>query len=79
MKQRPAIRKAKVNTDISQEEAFQNTALRSIIKMKHDLLIAYTRQYVSNKKHDFTVLNLEKKHHYVSSCFEQDHTLRSEL
>lgn len=79
MKQRPAISEAKVNIDTSQEESFQNTVLRPIIKMKHELLIAYMKHYIANKKHDFTLLNLEKKINYLGFCFEKDHTLRSEL
>ncbi|MFT4737209.1 MAG: hypothetical protein ACI8QD_002477 [Cyclobacteriaceae bacterium] len=79
MEQRPAIPKAKVTTDTGQEEAFQNTVLRPIIKMKHDLLTAHTKHYIANKKQDFALLSLEKKLIYVTSCFEQDQTLRSEL
>lgn len=47
--------------------------------MKHDLLIAFTKHELAKKKHDFALLNQEKKINYVSSCFEQDQTLRSEL
>ncbi len=47
--------------------------------MKHDLLIACTKRYIATKKPDFSLLNTEKKLHYVNSCFEQDHALRSEL
>ncbi len=79
MNERPVITKAIVTTDTSPEEAFQNTVLRPIIKMKHDLLIAYTRNYLAHKKHDFALLNQEKKVNYLTSCFEQDQTLRSEL
>ncbi|MFK7952576.1 MAG: hypothetical protein AB8B73_06990 [Ekhidna sp.] len=79
MEQRPAIKKAKVHVDTSLEEAFQNTVLRPVIKMKHELLIAYFKQYIANRKFDFTVLSLEKRLEYVSSCLEQDQTLRSEL
>jgi hypothetical protein len=79
MKQRPVIARAKVSTDTSQEESFQNTVLRPIIKMQHDLLIAYTKQYIASKKHDFILLNLEKKLQYISSCLEHDRSFRAEL
>ncbi len=68
-----------MNADTSQEESFQNTVLRPIIKMQHDLLIAYTKQYIASKKHDFILLNLEKKLQYISSCLEQDQSFRAEL
>lgn len=79
MEKRPVIPKAKVNTETSQEESFQNTVLRPIVKMKHDLLIKYMKHYIINKNQDFTLLNQEKKLQYLSSCFEKDQTLRSEL
>jgi hypothetical protein len=79
MRDRPTIDRAKVNRDTSTEEAFQNTTVRPIIKMKHGLLIAYTRQCIARKKKDFTLLSLEKKLQYVSSCFEQDQAFRCEL
>lgn len=79
MIQRPAIPQAKVSSDTSSEEAFQNTVLRPIIKMKHDLFIAHTKHYLANKKHDFKLLNQEKKLLYIITCFEQDQSFRNEL
>jgi hypothetical protein len=79
MNHRPEIVQAKVTEDTSQEEAFQNSVLRPIIKMKHDLLVAYTKYYIANNKFDFDLLNQEKKIHYLNACFDQDHTLRSEF
>lgn len=79
MEERPIIPTAKVNADTRPEEVFQNAVLRPIIKMTHDLLIAHTRYYLAQKKHDFAFLNPEKKLKYVISCFERDQTLRSEL
>ncbi len=72
------IVKAKVSSDTSQVEAFQNTVLRHIIKMKHDLLIVIPKHY-NKKKKDFTSLNLENQLKYINACFERDQTFRCEL
>lgn len=79
MNERPEIVKAKVTANTGREEAFQNTTLRPIIKLKHDLFIAYTKEYIANKKQDFLLLGSDKKIAYLNSCFEQDNTLRAEL
>lgn len=79
MENRPVIPKAKVDAFSSPEEAFQNIVLRPIIKMKHDLLIAFTKNYLTKKKNDLGALSLEKQQQYVITCFAQDHTLRGEL
>lgn len=78
MDQRPVIPSARIVTETSKEEAFQNVVIRPIIKMKHDLLISLTKFYLSKKKPDFIKLSVEKRIHYLRTCFDQDHTLRSE-
>ncbi len=78
MEQRPVIPKAKVNAETSLEETFQNEVLRPIIKMKHDLIIAYTKHILA-KKYDYFSLNQEQKLKYLNSCIEQNQMLRSEL
>ncbi|MEQ8239584.1 MAG: hypothetical protein RIA69_10250, partial [Cyclobacteriaceae bacterium] len=75
---RPAIPSAKKNELMSKEETFQNDILRPIIKMKHELLIAYLREYLSKTKHPFAELSLEKKVGYLQKAFAQDSNLRSE-
>lgn len=63
----------------SEEEVFQNTVLRPIIKMKHDLLIAHVRYYFANKKQDLSSADVHKKLKAVSTSLEQDNTLRTEV
>jgi uncharacterized protein YrzB (UPF0473 family) len=79
MEQRPDIKTAVVSDDTSKEEAFQNTVLRPIIKMKHDLLVAYTRQYIVNKKQDLSLMDEKRRIDFFNSCFDQDNRMRSEL
>ncbi len=79
MTDRPIIEKAKVYSQTSEEEVFQNTVLRPIIKMKHDLLIAHVRYYFANKKQDLSSADVHKKLKAVSTSLEQDNTLRTEV
>lgn len=79
MEARPYIKNVLVTVESSQEEAFQNTVLRQIIKMKHDLLIAHTRLIISRKQKDFNGLEREKQLKFIHSLFEKDQTFRSEL
>ena len=65
MELRPHIKKAIVNDDSSPEEAFQNNVIRQEVKMKHDLLIAHTRQNISKKRKD--------------SLLEKDQIFKSDL
>jgi len=76
---RPAIPSAKKNELMSKEETFQNEILRPIIKMKHELLIAYFREYLLKSKHPFAELSTEKRISYLQTVFGQDSNLRSEL
>lgn len=76
---RPQIASIQMNVAGSLEESFQNSVLRPIIKMKHDLLIAYLRDYLSSKKNPLNGLNNEKQIAYMESVFQQDMNFRSEL
>lgn len=79
MIERPIISNAKVNAESKEEEAFQNTVLRPIIKMKSDLLIAFTKHYIDSKKKDLSVISPKERFAYLNSCFEKDHKLRIEV
>ena len=50
---RPIIEKAIISENMTTIEKFQNTTLRPIIKMKHDLLIAYFEYYLTINTIDF--------------------------
>ncbi|MEQ9301352.1 MAG: hypothetical protein RIF33_22430 [Cyclobacteriaceae bacterium] len=76
---RPIITTLLVTADMSAEETFQNSTLRPIIKMKHDLFIDYLLDYLAAKKNPLSSLGREKGILYLESVFQQDRNLRSEL
>ena len=70
-KERPILSDLiKVNT--TDVETFQNEVLRPIIKMQHDLLIAFLENYLQKRKIDFAILSEQKKRARIKSILEKD-------
>lgn len=76
---RPIIPKAGINELMSSAEYFQNKIIRPIIKMKHELLVAYVKNYIAEKHVDFITLSEEKKTDFILSIFQKDQRLRAEI
>lgn len=76
---RPEINKIVMSEDVSDEENFQNTVLRQIIKMKNDLFNVHFKTYIASKKIAFKDLGEEKQMDFIDRSFRQDLTLRNEL
>lgn len=76
---RPTIEKALVSEKMTAVEKFQNTTLRQIIKMKHELLIAYFNHYLSIQKFDFNDLSELKKIEFIEHTFSKDSQCKNEI
>lgn len=76
---RPKIHKARVTSDMSSDEQFQNGTLRPIIKFQNPLLIAAFRNYIHKHKNFFYGLSLEKKLDYVEHAIQKDMKFRNSL
>ncbi|HSQ45752.1 MAG TPA: hypothetical protein VLM44_02415 [Lutibacter sp.] len=76
---RPIIEKAIVSTKMTEVEIFQNKTLRPIIKMKHELLIAYFLHFLSLQKFDFQDFSDLKKVEFIERAFLKDSLLRNEI
>ena len=61
------------------EEAFQNQTLRPIIKMQHNLLVAYFGAYIVSSKSKFDVMSNLKKNEFIRNVFKKDNTFKAEL
>ncbi|CAI8417354.1 MAG: Uncharacterised protein [Flavobacterium sp. SCGC AAA160-P02] len=61
-----------INDGTSKIETFQNSTLRPIIKMQHDLLIALFQNYLQKRNIKFFDFNLNKKQNQINSIFTKD-------
>lgn len=76
---RPVITGIDLLTDSSPEEHFQHTVLRPVIKLQHDLLIAFFEHYLTRKKTDFAALSALQKQAIISAVFKNDISFKTEV
>ena len=76
---RPIIASAKVYETMSSDEAFQNTTLRPIIKMQHDLLLSVFKNYIAKRKNVFYELSLQKQLDYIENAIHKDMKFRNSV
>lgn len=79
LKIRPEIPKAKITTDTTDTECFQNKTLRPIIKFQHDLIIAVFKSYIKKRKNVFFELQNEKQLHFIENAIHKDLAFRNTL
>ncbi len=76
---RPLIEGINVVKNKSPEEIFQNLTLRPVIKMQHELLLAYFGEYLRSKKCKFKDLRESGRQDYIGKAFRKDIGLKLEL
>ncbi len=76
---RPEIPSAKITTNMSADECFQNGTLRPVVKLQHYLLLAAFRNYIAKHKNVFYDLNVEKKMDYIENAIHKDMKFRNSL
>ena len=76
---RPVIKGINTILNKSVEERFQNETLRPIIKLQHDLLVAYFKEYLLTKKFRFDEVSNIKKNEFLTTAFKKDNSLKIEL
>ncbi|NND88344.1 MAG: glyoxalase [Flavobacteriaceae bacterium] len=76
---RPNIASARVSSQMSAEEAFQNTTLRPVAKLQNDLLLSVFRNYVQKHKSVFYDLSIEKRIDYIENAIHKDMKFRNSL
>ena len=76
---RPEIKTIVSTKGMSPEEKFQNEVLRPIIKLQHDLLLAFFENHLARKKVDIRKLTLSKKSELLANIFANDNRFKTEL
>ena len=68
-----------IKSEMSNEEYFQNSVLRPLIKFQNDLLIAAFLNFTNKYKNVFFELSTEKKITYIENALLKDSTFRNSL
>lgn len=76
---RPEVPKAKVNDQMSDEERFQNSTLRPIVKLQNPLLLEVFRHYITTRKNVFYNLSIEKRLTYIENAINKDMRFHSSI
>ena len=76
---RPELSNVKVFENMSSDERFQNTTIRPIIKLQHDLLIEVFKNYVAKHKNVFYELSLQKQLDYLENAIHKDMKFRNSV
>jgi hypothetical protein len=76
---RPEITTIKSTENQSIEEQFQNVTLRPIIKLQHDLLVAFFENHIQHSKLNWDNFDSLKKAETVNTIFQNDNRLKTEV
>ncbi|MGY8953736.1 MAG: glyoxalase [Flavobacteriales bacterium] len=76
---RPMIFSIKDTGTTSIEEKFQNTVLRPIIKLQHELILCYFEQFLKRKKSKLKELSDLQKTEVIQNMFSRDIQLKTDL
>ena len=76
---RPKIIGINTLLNMSIEEGFQNSTLRPIIKLQHELLLVYIKEYLISNKKRFEEFSNLKKIEILTLIFKNDNSLKTEL
>lgn len=79
LKIRPILSSAKVDSNTSNDEYFQNVTLRPIIKFQNNLLLAVFKNYIHKHKNTYYNLNQEDKQRYIENSIQKDVKFRNAL
>ncbi len=76
---RPIIKNVIETSNQSEEEVFQNTVLRPILKLQHELLVLFFKSNTNKKKVVFDDLSAIKKQLLIDEIFKTDSQFKIEV
>jgi len=76
---RPEIPSAKVTSQMSSEESFQNNTIRPVVKLQSELLVAVFINYIKKHKNVFYDLSIDKRLDYIENAIHKDMKFRNSL
>ena len=76
---RPEIKKHQTFDTMTDEERFQNTTIRPILKLQNPLLVAAFINYANKHKGVFYELSIDKRMQYIETAVCKDQKFRNSL
>lgn len=76
---RPELPNVLLYDNMSSDERFQNTTIRPIIVLQHDLLIEVFKNYLEKHKNVFYELSLQKQLDYIENSISKDMKFRNSV
>lgn len=76
---RPVLSNVQLFDNMSVDERFQNTTIRPIVKLQHDLLIEVFKNYATKHKNVFYDLSLSKQLDYLENAIHKDMKFRNSV
>jgi hypothetical protein len=76
---RPVIPTQVEKENISVEEKFQNTVLRPVIKLQHELILCCFAHYLTRKKVNFEEFGKDKRQAFIHKVLNSDLQLKKDL
>lgn len=68
-----------INAQSSDDEAFQNSVLRPVLKLQNEIFLAVFRNYISKYKNEFYSYSAEKKLQFIENAIQKDIKFRNSL
>ena len=75
---RPSINTIDSTKNLSNFERFQNTTLRPIIKLQHDLIIELFIQYAQKRKTDLQAITYKELKMFIENTLTKDSVLKNQ-
>lgn len=75
---RPQIPSAKLTGQMSVEEKFQNSVLRPIIKLQHNIIIALFNSYLKHSNFDINTLDTSQKKEFLKNIISRNQHMRNQ-
>ena len=77
--ERPKIKTLSKTRNPLPTEEFQNQTLRPILKMKNEILLAFFKTYIQNKKINWTDKSNKKKEAFIFETLSKDQTFKNSI
>ncbi|CAN5135240.1 hypothetical protein BH23BAC2_BH23BAC2_07000 [soil metagenome] len=76
---RPEIPSAKVLSNMTRDEQFQNSTLRPLAKLQENLFVEVFKNYITKHKNTFYGFSIEKRMTFIENAIQKDIKFRNSI